>query len=200
MADPRGRRPPPLPSCRDTTHTYSFHTHTHTHAHTHTPTDDQDHDPVQWLGCGSAADPGPTLFYLHHDEERLAATRDGLALPLGGKNDQVGGRVGCLPPGCCGDRVLMGAPPLSPSVLAHTHARTHTHTLSLSQISAVWMGHEATKGLWRVYSPMVQKLLDDSISLTRWHPLQLDRRCRRSCDSYAKAQSVHRAREGANGE
>lgn len=58
------------------------------------------------------------------------------------------------------------------------------------------MGHEATKGLWRVYNPLVQDLLARSVHMDRWHPLQVDPQCRRRCDRYAGAQSVRLAQEG----
>lgn len=57
------------------------------------------------------------------------------------------------------------------------------------------MGPEASKGLWKVYNPLVQELLTRSVRLDRWHPLQADPRCRRTCDRYSAAQSVQRAHE-----
>ncbi len=78
-----------------------------------------------------------------------------------------------------------------------THSHTHT-TQTQTQAAAVWMGHDATKGLWKVYNPLVQDLLAKSVHLDRWHPLQADPQCRRRCDKYAAAQSVRLA-PGSNG-
>lgn len=75
---------------------------------------------------------------------------------------------------------------------SHTHHAPDTHQAAAS---AVWMGPEASKGLWQVYTPLVQDLLTRSVRLDRWHPLQADPRCRRTCDRYSAAQSVQRAHE-----